>query len=321
MPVNKRKYRKRYKKYKKKYRKAKKVVDKIQNARLNTIEQLMLRNSGQLDYSINRFPLIRPSQTGAGTSTNVYGLSLNNMILQGPFECNRRDKSITLKNLSLQLLLQYDLRRSLITDPTVQPQTAKCNILIVRFKESFTVANPVSFAPQQGFLPYDDALRDITLSCQDQTGEQVSYIQDDPTGAFGIDRFSYLKFNTNPVTKYEVLYNQCHFMNDALLNNNTTTYTPPGYPTKHGATYEKIVNINLKSQVIGKVVEYDNDQQTEKLAANTPGNLLNTLGVPEIEPQTVRKGEIMMWCWSDVDNTPAGTIVPIVPGHMRRKWL
>merc|ERR1712159_649880 len=143
MPVNKRKYRKRYKKYKKKYRKAKKVVDKIQNARLNTIEQLMLRNSGQLDYSINRFPLIRPGPS-SGASTNVYGLSLNNMILQGPFECNRRDKSITLKNLSLQLLLQYDLRRSLITDPTVQPQTAKCNILIVRFKESFTVANPVS---------------------------------------------------------------------------------------------------------------------------------------------------------------------------------
>merc|ERR1712159_584885 len=200
MPVNKRKYRKRYKKYKKKYRKAKKVVDKIQNARLNTIEQLMLRNSGQLDYSINRFPLIRPSQTGAGTSTNVYGLSLNNMILQGPFECNRRDKSITLKNLSLQLLLQYDLRRSLITDPTVQPQTAKCNILIVRFKDSFNplAQAPVSFAPQQGFLPYDDALRDITKSCQSQEGTQVSYIDNDPTGAYGIDRANYLMFNTNP---------------------------------------------------------------------------------------------------------------------------
>jgi len=321
MPVYKKSRRKSRRRFRKKYGKARKVVDKIQNKRLKTIEKLMLRNSGQLDYSINRFPLIRPGPS-SGASTNVYGLSLNNMILQGPFECNRRDKSVTLKNLSLQLLLQYDLRRSLITDPTVQPQTAKCNILIVRFKESFTLATPpVSFAPQQGFLPYDDALRDITKSCQSQDGSQVSYIDNDPTGAYGIDRANYLMFNTNPVTKYEVLYNKCHFMNDALLNDNTTTYTPPGYPTRHGATYEKIVNINLKSKVGGKVVEFDNEQQTEKLAANTPGNLLNTLGVPEIEPQIVNKGEIMMWCWSDVDNTPAGTIVPIVTGHMRLKWL
>ncbi len=317
MPVYRKK---RYYKKKRKYGKARKKVDKVQNKRLATIEKLMLRNSGQMDYSINRFPLIRPAPSSSA-STNVYGLSLNNMILQGPFECNRRDKSVTLKNMSLSLLLQYDLRRSLITDPTIQPQTAKCNILIVRFKSSIAGVPAVSFAPQQGFLPYDDRLRDLTKSCQDQTGSQINYIDSDPTGAFGIDRANYLRFNTNPDVKYEVLYNKSHFMSDALLNDNTTTYTPPGYPTQHGRTFEKIVNINLKSKVAGKVVEFDNEQQTEVLAGVTPQNLLNTLGVPEIEPQLVSKGEIMMWCWADVDNTPAGTIVPIVTGSMRLKWL
>lgn len=316
MPVyKKRRYRK-----KRRRGKARKKVDKVQNKRLNVIEKLMLRNSGQLDYSINRFPLIRPAEASS-TSTNVYGISLNNMILQGPYECNRRDKSVTLKNMSLSLLLQYDLRRSLITDPTIQPQTAKCNILIVRFKSGISGLAPVSFSPQQGFLPYDDRLRDLTLSCQGPDGTQVSYINRDPTGEYGIDRYNYLKFNTNPDVKYEVLYNKTHFMSDALLNNNTTTYTPPGYPTQHGRTFEKIININLKGKVQGKQVEYENQQQTEKLAGNTPGNLLNTLGVPEIEPQLINKGEIMMWCWSDVDNTPAGTIVPIVTGNMRVKWV
>lgn len=316
MPV----YRKRRRKtYRKKSKKSKSSVDRIQNKRINTIEKLMLRNGGQMDFSINRYPLVRPNVTTSPTC-DVYSLSLNNNIMQGPFECNRRDKSVTLKNLSMQLLVEYDLSPSLITDPVLQPQSCKVNILIVRYKEAITAGTaPPTFNPDT-FVPYDQALQDITLSCQDQNGNQTPYILRDNTGAFGQDRFNYLMFNTNPEVKYEVLYNKCHFLNSALTTLSTAAYQPPGFPTRHGATKEKIININLKGKVRGKVVEYENIQSTEKLAANTPGNLLNTLGVPKVEPQVINKGEIVMYAWADV---PAGTgvIQPQLSGHMRLKWL
>lgn len=165
---------KRYsKKMKSKRRKVRRLVDKVQNKRITQLEKLMDRNGGQIDFSIGNgrsFPCVRPAVFDPSTPpqyTTTYALSLTNMIQLGSWENCRTDDLITLKNMSLRLLLNYDLSRSLITDPSVQPVTAKVNILVVRYKSqvlndenNLGVQTPASFNPVAGstYGGYDNSL-------------------------------------------------------------------------------------------------------------------------------------------------------------------
>lgn len=332
-------YKKRYsRKMKKRRVKARKQIDKLQNRRISAIERHLDQNGGQLDFSIGNlgFPCVKPAgpyDPGTVDYTTTFAMSLNNMIQQGVFENCRTDQTITLKNMTLRLLLSYDQLQSLSTDTRRNPLTAKVNILIVRYKSKLPTENTQAPAPPT-FNPvaattwdgYDLALQEITRSCLSEDGKRISYCFDDPSLDYGEDRFSYPFFNTQSKIKYEILYNKCHFVSTALSQalatpGGTTYYTPQGFPTQHGATNEKIININLKNKVAGKKVYYDPAQEVEDLSNNGPDNLVGTLGVPETIPQTINRGEIVMYCWSDVAGYgAAGNVVPQVSGHMRVKW-
>lgn len=256
--------------------KARRAVDKLQDKRLAKIEKLLRAEKKMTDQPVPVQLLQQPDPSGIG----VHCYHVMNQIGLGDHQYQREGDKITLQNvyLSLKVVAEANVPLSIV------------NLVGVYFPEGI-VGNqtPGTLYGWDTVGEAIDRFNQMTTSLQEPlNGLSHQYVSDDNFYGDNQATFKTL-FNPNVDFRYKILFNK-----QIKLNNGSTA-------TTFGSKHERFIQIPLKKQLGGKVIDY---------ATETPSI---------VQPILVDKGSVVLYAWSDRPATETGR--PAIGGVVRMKWL